>query len=135
MPATKVFPYTGYISGDTVYVRSGPGAYYYPLLTMSKDTRVTVDGEAGGWLTVKPPQGVVGLMRKGDLTMGQGGAATVSASSARVYASSPTAKRQWCVMATLVVAPVTPVPTLTPAMGWRAPPPAPSQSVPAPASP
>jgi uncharacterized protein YgiM (DUF1202 family) len=101
MPATKVFPYTGYISGDTVYVRSGPGAYYYPLLTMSKDTRVTVDGEAGGWLAVKPPPGVVGLMRKGDLTMGQGGAATVSASSTRVYASSPTAKRQWCVMATL----------------------------------
>jgi len=101
MPATKVFPYTGYISGDTVYVRSGPGPYYYPLLTMSKDTRVTVNGEAGGWLTVKPPQGVVGLMRKGDLTMGQAGAATVSASSARVYASSPTAKRQWCVMATL----------------------------------
>ena len=100
-PAAKVFPYTGTITGDTVYVRSGSGQYYYPLMTVNKDTRVTVDSEAGGWLGIKPPQGVFGLMRKGDLTMGQGAAATVSASNARVYASSPTAKRQWCVMATL----------------------------------
>ena len=100
-PPAKVFPYTGYITGDTVYVRSGPGSYYYPLMTVNKDTAVTVKAESGGWLAVRPLQGVVGLVRKGDLTMGQGNAATVSASSARVYASSPAAKRQWCVMSTL----------------------------------
>jgi hypothetical protein len=100
-PGPKVFPYTGLITGDTVYIRSGPGQYYYPLLTVNKNASVTVEGEANGWLALKPPKGVAGLMRKSDLTMGQGGTATVSATTARVYATGPTAKRQWCVMTTL----------------------------------
>jgi hypothetical protein len=101
-PAAKVFPYAGSITGDSVYIRSGPGLYYYPVMSVNKDTRVTVEGEANGWLALDPPKDMVGLMRKGDVTVDSTGkAGTVAAASARVYAYGPSAKRQWCVMATL----------------------------------
>ncbi len=101
-PPTPTYPYTGYISADLVNVRCGPALYYYPLLMMSKNAPVTVEGEKDGWLALRPPEGIYGLVRKSDLTTGAAGAAaTVSAPSARVYASSATAARRWCVMATL----------------------------------
>ena len=102
-PAAKpVYPYTGYISGDLVNVRSGPGSYYYPLLAMNKDAPVVVEAESDGWLALRPPEGVFGLVRKQDLTMGTDGkTATVSAPAARVYSASATATRRWCVMSTL----------------------------------
>lgn len=100
--AQPVYPYTGYVNADLVNVRCGPGLYYYPLAAVSKSTRVVVESESNGWLALRPPEGVYGLVRKSDLTIGQSGASgTVSAPSARVYASSPTAKRRWCVMATI----------------------------------
>ena len=99
---SPVYPYTGYVNADLVNVRCGPGLYYYPLAALSKSSRVIVESESNGWLALRPPEGVYGLVRKSDLTIGQSGASgTVSAPSARVYASSPTAKRRWCVMATL----------------------------------
>ena len=101
-PPTPTHPYTGYISADLVNVRCGPALYYYPLLMMGKNAPVTVEGEKDGWLALRPPEGIYGLVRKSDLTIGAAGAtATVSAPSARVYASSATATRRWCVMATL----------------------------------
>jgi len=101
-PPTPTYPYTGYISADLVNVRCGPALYYYPLLMMGKNAPVTVEGEKDGWLALRPPEGIYGLVRKSDLTIGAAGAtATVSAPSARVYASSATATRRWCVMATL----------------------------------
>ncbi len=100
-PTTPTHPYTGYISADLVNVRCGPALYYYPLLMMGKNAPVTVEGEKDGWLALRPPEGIYGLVRKSDLTIGTGATATVSAPSARVYASSATATRRWCVMATL----------------------------------
>ena len=101
-PPTPTYPYTGCISADLVNVRCGPALYYYPLLMMGKNAPVTVEGDKDGWLALRPPEGIYGLVRKSDLTMGAAGAAaTVSAPSARVYASSATAARRWCVMATL----------------------------------
>ncbi|KPK47326.1 MAG: hypothetical protein AMK72_08580 [Planctomycetes bacterium SM23_25] len=101
-PPAPTYPYTGYISADLVNIRSGPALYYYPLLTTIKGAPVVVEGEADNWLALRPPEGTYGLVRKGDLTIGASGdTATVSAPSARVYASSATAKRRWCVMATL----------------------------------
>jgi len=101
-PPAPTYPYTGYISADLVNVRCGPALYYYPLVTLSKNTPVTVKDEKDGWLALGPPEGVYGLVRKSDVTVAAAGtSATVSAPSTRVYASSPTAKRRWCVMATL----------------------------------
>jgi uncharacterized protein YgiM (DUF1202 family) len=101
-PSHPAFPYSGHINADAVNVRSGPGLYYYPLTVLNKNVSVVVEGESGGWLAVRPPEGTYGLMHKGDLTAAPAAkTATVSAPSARVYASSDSAKRQWCVLATL----------------------------------
>ena len=101
-PPAPTYPYTGYISADLVNVRSGPALYYYALLTMSKNVPVTVEAEQDGWLALRAPEGIYGLVRKSDVTIDAAGAsATVSAPRARVYTSSATAKRHWCVMATL----------------------------------
>ena len=95
-------PYAGAVNADTVNVRSGPGLYYYPLLTVPRGTSVIVEGEKRGWLAIRPPEGVYGLVRKSDLEVSPDGTtATITAPSARVYASSASAKRKWCVMATL----------------------------------
>ena len=101
-PPAPTYPYTGYISTDLVNLRCGPALYYYALLTVSKNTPVTVEAEKNNWLALRPPEGIHGLVRKSDVTIDAAGAgATVSAPSARVYASSATANRRWCVMATL----------------------------------
>ena len=99
----RTFPFTGYINAEgSVYVRSGPGLYYYPLTNLPKDTELAVLGEANGWLAVAPPASVFGLVRKGDVVVAPDGkAASVDADTTRVYAGSDSAKRQWCVMATL----------------------------------
>jgi len=101
-PPTPTYPYTGYISTDLVNLRCGPALYYYTLLTMSKNTPVTVEAEKDNWLALRPPEGIYGLVRKSDVTIDAAGAgATVSAPRTRVYAGSAAAKRRWCVMATL----------------------------------
>lgn len=103
VPAAKpVYPYTGYVAGDLVNVRCGPGLYYYPLVALNKDTPVIVEAEADGWLALRPADSVFGLINKKDLTLAADGkTATVASPSARVYAASGTAERQWCVMSTL----------------------------------
>jgi uncharacterized protein YgiM (DUF1202 family) len=98
----KTFPYTAFINADAVNIRSGPGLYYYPLAILNNDMEVTVEGEAGAFLAIRPPEGVYGLVKRVDLTMGPDGkTATVAAASSRVYAASNAATRQWCVMDTL----------------------------------
>jgi hypothetical protein len=102
----KSFPYVGYInvqdSGGTVYVRAGPGTYYYPLTSLAKDAPVTVLGEVNGWSAVAPVTGVYGTVKKAEVTLAADGkTATATADDVRVIASSDTAKRQWDVMAIL----------------------------------
>jgi len=97
-PAAPSYPYAGRVTADLVNIRCGPGLYYYALTALSKGTPVVVESETGGWLALRPPDGVFGLMRTSDLEVAAGGtSATVSAPEARVYVSSATAKRQWCV--------------------------------------
>lgn len=51
------FPYTGYVNGDNVYVRSGPGEQYYPTGKLHRGGAVEVyRHDPGGWYAVRPPQ-------------------------------------------------------------------------------
>jgi len=96
---TPAFPYTGVVNADLVNVRCGPALYYYALTTVAKGTPVVVEREVRGWLGVRPMEGLFGLVRRGEVALAEDGtAATVSAARARVYASGPSADRQWCVM-------------------------------------
>lgn len=102
-PAAKpAFPYSGYVSAEAVRIRSGPGLYYYPLATVNSGMPVIIEGDAEGWLALRPTEGIWGLVKKSDVDVAPDGKkATVLAPSARVYAASASASRSWCVMATL----------------------------------
>jgi len=96
--AEPSYPYTGKITADLVNIRCGPRLYYYPLTTLSKGETVVVESERDGWLALRPPEDLFGLMRKSDLDVGSSGtSAVVTAPEARVYASGPKADRRWCV--------------------------------------
>ena len=100
--AEPTYPYTGKVAADLVNVRCGAGLYYYPLGTLSKGDVVVVESERDGWLALRPTESVFGLMRKSDLDIAAGGtSAVVTAPKARVYASSATAERRWCVASIL----------------------------------
>ncbi|MCX5675965.1 MAG: SH3 domain-containing protein [Planctomycetota bacterium] len=100
--AKPAFPYSGYVSAEAVRIRSGPGLYYYPLATVNSGVPVIVEGDAEGWLALRPTEGIWGLVKKSDVEVAPDGKkATVLAPSARIYAASASASRSWCVMATL----------------------------------
>ena len=93
-------PYSAFISGDLVNIRSGPGLYYYAVVAAAQNTPVVVDSETRDWLALRPLPDVRGLVAESDVALSADGkTATVSAPTARVYASGPVAKRRWCVMA------------------------------------
>ena len=100
--ARPAFPYSGYVSAEAVRIRSGPGLYYYPLATVNSGMPVVIEGDAEGWLALRPTEGIWGLVKKSDVDVAPDGKkATVLAPSARIYAASQSASRSWCVMATL----------------------------------
>ncbi len=51
------YQFAGQVSGNDVYVRSGPGEGYYPTMKLDKGAAVTVVGLKFGWLKILPPEG------------------------------------------------------------------------------
>ncbi|MCC7290501.1 MAG: SH3 domain-containing protein [Phycisphaerales bacterium] len=47
----------GRITGDAVYVRSGPSSDHYPVTKLNTGDAVTVLGEEGEWIAIAPPRG------------------------------------------------------------------------------
>lgn len=55
--AADSFPYTGYVNGSDVYLRSGPGENYYPVLKLERGQKVEVyRHDPGGWYAIRPTQ-------------------------------------------------------------------------------
>ena len=54
---TVSFPYVARMTGNNVYVRSGPGTNYYACGKLSKGDKITVVGSHFGWLRIVPPAG------------------------------------------------------------------------------
>jgi len=100
-PAFK--PYKGRVSADIVNIRCGPGLYFYPIATLEQGAQVSVEGQVDEWAALAPVESVYGLMKKSDVTVAADNVSgTVAVPTARVYTSSKTATRHWCVMKTLV---------------------------------
>jgi hypothetical protein len=58
------FPYQAVASGDSVYVRSGPGRGYYPTSKLRNGSQVTVHRhDPGGWYMIAPPTGAFSWIR------------------------------------------------------------------------
>ncbi len=56
--AEEQFPYTAYVNGDDVYLRSGPGQNYYPTSKLKLGEAVEVyRHDPGGWYAIRPPEG------------------------------------------------------------------------------
>ena len=68
-------PYTGEVTADDVYARSGPGENYYPVTKLAAGSFITVTGQKHGWLSIIPPEGCFSLIDKNyvDLTPGNTG--------------------------------------------------------------
>lgn len=55
--APTSFPYVAEITGDDVYIRSGPGTQYYRCGKLNKDDTVKVVDSKLGWSRIIPPPG------------------------------------------------------------------------------
>ena len=67
--AAEKLPYTAYVSGRNVYVRSGPGKDYYPTDKLQKGQKVEVfRHEPGGWFAIRPPEGSYSWVPARDLS-------------------------------------------------------------------
>ena len=62
--ASAATPYEGVITGNDVYVRSGPGTGAYPCAKLSAPARVTVVDQLDTWLKVLPPEGCYSVVSK-----------------------------------------------------------------------
>ena len=54
--------YIGELSGNNVYVRSGPSTNYYPVTKLRAGDRVRVIGQEDDWLAIVPPEGCYSLI-------------------------------------------------------------------------
>ena len=82
-------PFVGEVSGDDVYVRSGPSANYYPVTKINAGTRVNVVGDVEGWYAIVPPDGCFSLIHKNFVDIGDApGDGVVNGQAVRVRAGS-----------------------------------------------
>lgn len=56
--------YVGEVTGNDVYVRSGPSANYYEVAKLNAGDRVTIIGRQESWLAIVPPNGCFSLIHK-----------------------------------------------------------------------
>jgi len=58
------FPFDGVLTGNGVYVRSGPDTNYYPTTQLNRGQIVRVVGEEFGWYKIVPPSGSFSWVHK-----------------------------------------------------------------------
>jgi len=91
--AGQEYPFEGQVTGDYVFVRSGPDINYYPVRKLMKGDRVRVVGDELGWYKIIPPRGVFSWVAKNDVELVDsskvvGGKARVKSAQAPVRAGS-----------------------------------------------
>lgn len=87
---TPTFPYIGEITGQDVYVRSGPGTAYYFTTKLNAPTRVTVMGHKYRWAEILPPAGSFSWIYRNyvKLDSANPGIGIVTGDTVRVWAGS-----------------------------------------------
>jgi len=72
------FPYDAFVVADDVYVRSGPGQNYYPVLRLKRGDRVEVyRHDPGGWYAIRPPAECFSWVSAEFVEPGEGRMATI----------------------------------------------------------
>lgn len=97
LPATAAPPadqpakdtgYIGELTGDNVYIRSGPSTNYYPVTKLQAGDRVRVIGQEDDWLAIVPPEGCYSLIADTYVDVGDGVHGVVNGDKVRVRAGS-----------------------------------------------
>lgn len=84
------FPYVAEITGNDVYIRSGPGTEYYTCGKLNKTDRVKVVSSQPGWSRIVPPPGSFSWITTQFVSIDQDSPAIgiVTGDRVRVYAGS-----------------------------------------------
>jgi len=82
------FPYVGEVTGDVVYVRSGPGQNWYPTAKLREGERVEIHDLQFGWLKILPPRGSFCYVDKSFVIREQTGAGVIKGDNVYVRAGS-----------------------------------------------
>jgi hypothetical protein len=87
---TSSFPYTAEITGDDVYIRSGPGTNFYHCGKLKTGDKVKVVDKQFSWSRIVPPAGSFSWisMQYVRITPGDPSVGTVTGDNVRVYAGS-----------------------------------------------
>ena len=87
---TSSFPYTAEITGNDVYVRSGPGTNFYHCGKLNAGDKVKVVGKQFSWSRVVPPAGSFSWISMQYVTINPADpkVGTVTGDNVRVYAGS-----------------------------------------------
>ena len=87
---TPSFPYVAEITGDNLYVRSGPGTNYYHCGKLNKGDKVKVVDKQFSWSCIVPPAGSFSWisMQYVKIDPNNPATGTVTGDSVRVYAGS-----------------------------------------------
>lgn len=87
---TPPFPYDAVITGDDVYIRSGPGTNFYHCGKFKKGDRVKVVARQFSWSRIVPPAGSFSWisMQYVKIDPANPGVGTVTGDNVRVYAGS-----------------------------------------------
>ena len=87
---TSSFPYTAEITGDDVYVRSGPGTNFYHCGKLKTGDKVKVVGKQFSWSRIVPPAGSFSWISMQYVTINPTDpkVGTVTGDNVRVYAGS-----------------------------------------------
>ncbi len=91
---TPSFPYNAEITGDDVYIRSGPGTNFYEWAKLNKGAKVKVVGKQFSWSRIAPPPGSFSWisMQFVEIDKNNPGFGKVTGDRVRVYAGSETWK-------------------------------------------
>jgi len=87
---TSSFPYTAVITGDDVYIRSGPGTNFYHCGKLKTGDKVKVVGKQFSWSRIIPPAGSFSWISMQYVTINPTDpkVGTVTGDNVRVYAGS-----------------------------------------------
>ncbi|MCP4261589.1 MAG: hypothetical protein GY774_29415 [Planctomycetes bacterium] len=87
---TLSFPYMAEITGDNLYVRSGPGTNFYDCSKLNMGATVKVVGKQFSWARIVPPPGSFSWisMQYVSIDSGNTSSGTVTGDKVRVYAGS-----------------------------------------------
>lgn len=81
--------FAGEVTGNDVYVRSGPSTNYYPVAKLNAGARVSVVDAVEGWYAIVPPEGCFSLIHKKFVDIGdESSAGVVNGNAVRVRAGS-----------------------------------------------